>query len=88
MGALFFVRADAAHGAELWVNDGISDVVTLVRDINPGAASSFISGLQLVGDTLFFSANDGVHGPELWRSNGTVGGTNPVRLFVVRFGSG
>ncbi|MDY7229078.1 ELWxxDGT repeat protein [Hyalangium rubrum] len=50
----------------------------VVRDIAPGADSSFISELVDVNGTLFFAADDGVSGVELWRSDGTEAGTQRV----------
>ena len=43
----------------------------LVRDINPGSASSTPYNLAVMGNTLFFTATDGVNGFELWKSDGT-----------------
>ena len=49
--------------------------VSLLRDINPFAASSSPGELTNVSGTLFFAADDGVNGRELWKSDGTPGGT-------------
>src|SRR6185295_10658417 len=39
-GTLFFTASDAATGNELWKSDGTAAGTMLVKDINPGAASS------------------------------------------------
>jgi ELWxxDGT repeat protein len=57
----------------------------LVKDINPGSASSSPIELTAVGNTLYFTADDGNNGFQLWRSNGTAASTKPVitgRKFV------
>lgn len=74
-GALFFVAWEPGHGAELWRTDGTTAGTVLVSDINPGTASSRISGLTAVNGRLFFAATDGEHGVELWTSDGTAVGT-------------
>jgi len=52
---------------------------TLIKDINPGSATSNISYLTNVSNILFFAANDGTNGMELWKSNGTATGTVLVK---------
>lgn len=64
----WFVGHSTAHGTELWTTDGLS--AGEAADIFRGAASSFPSNLQLIGETLFFSANDGSHGREPWILDG------------------
>jgi ELWxxDGT repeat protein len=86
-GRLFFTAWDGVHGFELWRSDGTSAGTRLVRDVNPGNASSRPRWLTSVGDTLFFTARDGEHGRELWRSDGTEAGTRLVRDFHVPRGS-
>ncbi|HEY3566998.1 MAG TPA: ELWxxDGT repeat protein [Thermoanaerobaculia bacterium] len=74
-GALFFVAWEPGHGAELWKTDGTTAGTVPVSDINPGPASSRISGLTAVDGRLVFAATDGEHGVELWTSDGTTAGT-------------
>ncbi|MEO5563782.1 MAG: ELWxxDGT repeat protein [Chitinophagaceae bacterium] len=59
---------------------------SLLKDINPGSATSNIGYLTDVNNILFFAANDGVNGMELWKSDGTSGGT--VLVKDIRTGSG
>ena len=54
----------------------------LVKDINPGTDSSYISKLTRVNNTLFFLAYDGIHGLELWKSDGTADGTMLVKDLI------
>jgi uncharacterized repeat protein (TIGR01451 family) len=80
---VWLTAGDGAHGRELWVTNGLPAGTHLVRDIVPGAGSSFPepSGLtfsqqlQPVGHMLLFSLVDAAHGLELWRSDGTEAGT-------------
>src|ERR1700694_3160124 len=53
----------------------------LLKDINPGGASSlsFPFSFADVNGTAYFPASDGVHGTQLWRSNGTASGTQMVK---------
>jgi ELWxxDGT repeat protein len=52
---------------------------SLVKDINPGTASSSPAGLTNADDRLFFKASDAAHGDELWKSDGTAAGTFLVK---------
>ena len=51
----------------------------LVKDINPGSASSGPGAMGVIGETLFFGAFDPVSGQELWKSDGTETGTVLVK---------
>jgi len=50
----------------------------LVKDINPGEASSLAEMFVAFKDAIYFRANDGTHGVELWRTDGTGEGTHLV----------
>lgn len=87
-GQLFFTATDGFLGRELWQSNGTFAGTRLVKDINPGQASSNPTSQQLplpqfrsliVNGMLFFGANDGFFGGELWATNGTTAGTNRVR---------
>ncbi|NOK06672.1 MULTISPECIES: ELWxxDGT repeat protein [Myxococcus] len=76
---LFFTATEASSGLELWKSDGTPEGTQLVRDINPGPASSYITGLTVVGEHVYFSAYEASRGQELWKSDGTPEGTVIVR---------
>ncbi|KAA6438990.1 DNRLRE domain-containing protein [Dyadobacter flavalbus] len=69
--SLYFTASNGTTGNELWKTDGTTTGTVLVKDINPGAASSEPSMLTAIAGQLYFVANDGVNGPELWKSNAT-----------------
>ncbi len=50
----------------------------LVKEINPGNASSVPEMFVQFDQTVYFRANDGKHGVELWRTDGTSAGTSLV----------
>ena len=57
---------------------GFAQTVELVKDINPGGASTITSQIDLNG-LLIFGAYEPVHGSELWRSDGTDSGTVMIK---------
>jgi ELWxxDGT repeat protein len=72
---LFFVGAELASGPELWRSDGTGAGTLLLRDIQPGSASSYPQSLTAADGALFFTADDGSSGGQLWTSDGTPSGT-------------
>jgi ELWxxDGT repeat protein len=82
-GTLYFQATDGtiggAKGSELWKTDGTSSGTVLVKDINPGTASSSPLYLTNINGTLYFRASDGTTGFELWKSDGTSSGTVLVK---------
>ena len=64
----------------MYATDGTAQGnIELVKDINPGPASSNIYNLISGDTTIYFMADDGIHGYELWKSNGAKEGTNLVK---------
>lgn len=78
-GFLFFAKDNGISGIELWKTDGTSGGTQLVKDINPGVASSSPRHFAAAGSTLFFFASDATHGEELWKTDGTEAGTQLVK---------
>jgi ELWxxDGT repeat protein len=62
-------------GDEPWVTDGTPSGTHILKDINPGIASSGFGAAVDLNSKLLFTANDGVTGYELWISDGTEAGT-------------
>lgn len=78
-GILFFSANDGMNGRELWSHSTNGQGNTsLVKDINPGAQSSYPFNLTDSGGTLVFTADDGTNGSELWTSNGGVLDTHMI----------
>lgn len=77
-GKLIFVANEPSYGQELWQSDGTPAGTVLLKDVYPGAVSSFASYFEVINGRLFFYANDGIHGYELWGSNGSGPGTKMV----------
>lgn len=71
----YFMADDGVSGNELWKSDGTVAGTVLVKDINPGKASSNPVNLKNINGVLYFSANNGVEGEEIWTSDGTLAGT-------------
>ena len=77
-GMMLFSADNGKKGIELWQSLGSKKTTSLLKDINPGPASSTPSGFAKFGNKLYFAADDGSTGRELWRTNGTSKGTKQV----------
>ena len=68
-GNLYFSGFDSINGYELRNFDG--NTISLVSDINPGAAHGTSYGFKVFQNKLYFYGNDGVNGYELWSYDGS-----------------
>ena len=71
---VFSYAYEPSTGYELYVTDGTTAGSRLVRDLEPGAGSSF-PGSFTEADGFFFFAYTSSRGYELWRTDGTSAGT-------------
>lgn len=77
--AFYFYATTPDFGIELWKSDGTESGTVLVKDINPGAESSYPDNFYVVGSEIFFKASDGTHGSELWKTDGSTEGTSMIK---------
>ena len=74
VGSLFYFSGnDGSHGNEIWRSDGTPAGTFLLKDLQPGALSSWPSIFTRSNGLLFFSVRQA-----LWKSDGTPEGTSPV----------
>jgi ELWxxDGT repeat protein len=78
-GALYFLATDTIHGTEIWLTNGTSSGTQLLKDINPGIASSSVSEFTELNGKLFFAAIPNATCGELWVTDGTSNGTVSVK---------
>ncbi len=80
---ILFLASQSSSGNELepWVTDGSKEGTRLLKDINPGPASSMqhLASRVVVGGVAYFAAENGTLGNELWKTDGTPEGTVLVR---------
>ena len=76
---LLFNAVTATEGYELWRSDGTEAGTFLLKDINPGVASSDPTAYHVYNGTVLFWATRAAEGRELWRTNGTAAGTSLVK---------
>ena len=81
--SLYFSANDGVSGVELWRTTGSAPV--LVKDIEPGAGSSWPHAFVQLDSRVFFAAVTTRYGIELWKTTGNASGTGLVR--DVRSGS-
>lgn len=76
-GHYFFTIAKDGLGNEIWKCDSTLTNPVLLKDINPGQASSdaYISGAVKYNGKLYFFARTEMNGLELWQTDGTEAGT-------------
>ncbi|KAA9034515.1 T9SS type A sorting domain-containing protein [Ginsengibacter hankyongi] len=78
-GKLIFAGSTPATGDEVYITDGTPAGTILVKDINPGTASSHPTLLSFMSGFIYFRAETPAEGEELWRTDGTPTGTTLVK---------
>jgi ELWxxDGT repeat protein len=84
-GALF-TADNGVTGSELWFTDGTAANTYLIKDINPGSATSNPLWFVQLGSQVLFDADDGSSGRELWSTDGTT--ANTFRVADINPGAG
>ena len=72
---MYFAADDGIHGNELWRSDGTDAGTFMVKDIEPGTASSNPYNITAANGKIYFSATTSTYGEEPWVSDGTQSGT-------------
>ncbi len=80
---LVFFGNDGQHGSELWRSDGTTEGTTMVLDITPGNADTYVESYIVANGLLYFVAIAPGYGKELWRTDGTTEGTFILRDILV-----
>jgi ELWxxDGT repeat protein len=74
-GDFYFQANDGVNGTELYASNGTAKGTRLVKDINPGTASSYPFDIIASGDKIYFVTSDNTNNQKLWISDGTNAGT-------------
>ena len=75
---IYFAGISLTSGKELWVTDGTDAGTQLIKDIEPGTASSSPVNLVVLNNIIYFFASTTTAGVELWKSDGITGGTTTI----------
>ncbi|MDA1314713.1 MAG: hypothetical protein O2968_15370 [Acidobacteria bacterium] len=78
-GTHLFRVADAATGSELRMSDVTAAGTVLLKDLNPGGASSTPVPFRVLYGVLVFRAFEPATGIEVWKTGGSAAGTTIVK---------
>ena len=84
---MYFSADDGIHGNELWRSNGTPAGTFMVKDIEPGTASSSPIEITEANGKLYFSAITSTYGREPWVSDGTASGTQKLAAITTGFSS-
>ncbi|MBK9731680.1 MAG: T9SS type A sorting domain-containing protein [Chitinophagaceae bacterium] len=76
-GSLIFSATPSYPGSEPYVID-TNEVLSLLKDINPGPGGSYPYCIASINDVMFFETYEYSNGGSLWKTNGTTAGTELV----------
>ena len=79
---MYFAADDGVHGNELWRSDGSDTGTFMVKDIEPGTASSNPIEITEANGKIYFSSTTSPDGQEPWVSDGTESGTQVLGYIV------
>jgi ELWxxDGT repeat protein len=74
----YFEADDGVHGRELMRSDGTAAGTYLVKDINPGEASTLIRNMIAIDGKIYFSASTDGYYYHPWVTDGTEAGTQII----------
>lgn len=74
-GVALFTAITAESGRELWRSDGTMEGTRLLRELSPGAASTYFPWVVRTSAGLLFAARAADQASQLWFTNGTETGT-------------
>lgn len=78
----YFSASNGISGTELWRSDGTAAGTYMVKDIVPGANSSYPREIVAANGKIYFSATTPNAGIELWISDGTASGTKLLKDII------
>ncbi|MCB0320477.1 MAG: hypothetical protein KDD60_06075, partial [Bdellovibrionales bacterium] len=76
---LFLSAENAEYGIEPHVLNTITQEITLLKDLQPGANDSFPTVIGVLSGKVIFTASNSTSGRELWITDGTPSGTQLVK---------
>ncbi|MEO6583940.1 MAG: ELWxxDGT repeat protein, partial [Ferruginibacter sp.] len=82
---ILFTANDGTHGDEFWRTDGTPAGTSMLKDINPGTASSADLNFNVFhpfNNRAYFTAYDGISTGEIWSTDGSPGSATLLKDVV------
>lgn len=84
-GTRVYLTANIGIGQEVYTFTPATNAWTVLKDIEPGPASSFPQDLTFAAGRIYFLATTNAHGAEIYVSDGTMPGTRRISDLVPAF---